>query len=81
MFEDLTVEEACLHHAITAGKLINGKVEPNLKSVDKAHLNIYGAKYVAWLVASSIKNSNNQLKTSIKTSNDLGGRKSSICSS
>jgi hypothetical protein len=62
LFEDLTVEQACLHHAITAGKLIDGNVEPNFKSVDKAHLNIYGAKYVAWLVASSIKDSNNKLK-------------------
>ena len=53
----LSVEEASLHHAITAGKVVDGKVEPNFKSVDKAHLNIYGAKYVAYLVANSLKNS------------------------
>ena len=62
LFNNLSVEEASLHHAITAGKVVDGKVEPNLKSVDKAHLNIYGAKYVAYLVASSLKNSNNSLK-------------------
>ena len=62
LFNNLSVEEASLHHAITAGKVVDGKVEPNLKSVDKAHLNIYGAKYVAYLVASSLKNSNNPLK-------------------
>ena len=66
LFEKLTIEEACLHHAITAGKVINSNVEPNLKSVDKAHLNIYGAKYVAWLVANSIKDSNNSLKEYLK---------------
>ena len=62
LFNNLSVEEACLHHAITAGKVVNDKGEPNFKSVDKAHLNIYGAKYVAYLVVSGIKNSNNPLK-------------------
>ena len=62
LFNNLTVKEASLHHAITAGKFIDGKVEPNLKSVDKAHLNIYGAKYVAYLVACSLKSSNNSIK-------------------
>lgn len=62
LFKSLSVEDASLHHAITAGKIVDGKLLPNFKSVDKAHLNIYGAKYVAYLVASALKESDNTLK-------------------
>lgn len=62
LFKSLTVEEASLHHAITAGKIVDGTLLPNFKSVDKAHLNIYGAKYVAYLVVKAIKDSDNNLR-------------------
>lgn len=62
LFKSLTVEEASLHHAITAGKIVDGTLLPNFKSVDKAHLNIYGAKYVAYLAAKAINDSDNSLK-------------------
>ena len=61
LFIDLSVEEACLHHAMTAGKMENDKLSPNFKSVDKAHLNVYGARYVAYLVCKKIKDSNHLL--------------------
>lgn len=66
LFNNLSVEEACLHHAMTAGKIADGILSPNYKSVDKAHLNIYGARYVAYLVCKAIKNSNHLLSTFLK---------------
>ena len=61
LFESIGVEESCLHHAITAGKYRNDELVPNYKSVDKAHLNIFGARYVAYLVYRGILNSDNSL--------------------
>ena len=54
LFESIGVEESALHHAITAGKYVEEVLVPNYKSVDKAHLNIYGARYVAYLVYKGI---------------------------
>ena len=61
LFESIGVEESCLHHAITAGVYQGDKLIPNYKSVDKAHLNIYGARYVAYLVYISLKSSKNSI--------------------
>lgn len=61
LFKKIGVKEASLHHAMTAGKMENGKVVPNFKSVDKAHLNIYGARYVAYLVCKALKDANHSL--------------------
>jgi len=61
LFASLSVSDASLHHAYTAGILVDGKVVPNIKSVDKAHLNIYGARYVAYLVCKAIKEANHPL--------------------
>jgi hypothetical protein len=61
LFLNIGVEESSLHHAITAGKYADDKLVPNYKSVDKAHLNIYGAKYVAYLVYKGILTSSNPL--------------------
>nr|MBE6545253.1 hypothetical protein [Oscillospiraceae bacterium] len=45
------------YHAVTVGKLDTDgtTVIPNFDSVDKTHLNIYGAKFVAYSLASSLK--------------------------
>jgi lysophospholipase L1-like esterase len=52
-YEEIGFEEACYYHAV-----INGKYDadgttiiPDFATVDKTHLNIYGAKYVAYLLA------------------------------
>lgn len=66
LFLNLSVEEACLHHAITAAKYENEVLIPNYKAVDKAHLNIYGARYVAYLVCKAIKDSNHSLMKYLK---------------
>ena len=62
LFLNISIEEACLHHAITSGKMLEGNLYPNYKAVDKAHLNIYGARYVAYLVCKAIKESECELK-------------------
>lgn len=53
-------EEAIYYHAITTGKYDadGATVVPDTSSVDTTHLNIYGAKYVAYKLAESLKNSN-----------------------
>ena len=61
LFETIGIEESCLHHAITAGKYVDDVLIPNYKSVDKAHLNIFGARYVAYLVYKGLINSSNRL--------------------
>ena len=61
LFLEIGVNEACLHHAITAADMINGEIKPRLSSVDKAHLNIYGAKYAAYFVANELKKTSNSI--------------------
>ena len=53
-------EGAKLYHAVTAGQLDTDgtTVVPNWGSVDKTHLNIYGAKFVAYRLALDLKNVN-----------------------
>ena len=51
-------EGAKLYHAVTAGESADGgaTVTPNWGSIDKTHLNIYGAKFVAYSLATELKN-------------------------
>lgn len=53
-YEELGFEEACYYHAVLHGKYASDGVTviPDFTTVDKTHLNIYGAKYVAYLFAS-----------------------------
>jgi hypothetical protein len=55
-YEELGFDEACYYHAVINGKYdVNGTtVIPDFNTVDKTHLNIYGAKYVAYLFASEM---------------------------
>ena len=55
-YEAKGYEEARKYHAVTAGKLAadGTTVEPNWLSVDNTHLNIYGAKFVAFSLASEL---------------------------
>ena len=50
-------ETAKLYHAVTAGMLDTDgtTVVPNWASIDKTHLNIYGAKFVAYRLAIELK--------------------------
>ena len=66
LFLNIGVKDSCLHHAITAADVVDGKVVPRLSSVDKAHLNVYGAKYVAYFVASELKKTNNSINNYLK---------------
>ena len=53
-YEEIGFDEACYYHAVINGKYDTDGVTvvPNWVSVDKTHLNIYGAKFVAYLFAS-----------------------------
>jgi len=53
-YEDIGYEAACYYHAVLQGKYDTDgtTIFPNWKTVDTTHLNIYGAKYVAYLFAS-----------------------------
>lgn len=52
-YEELGFAEACYYHAVINGKYDTDgtTVVPDFATVDKTHLNIYGAKFVAYLVA------------------------------
>ena len=53
-YEEIGFDEACYYHAVISAKYDTDGVTvvPNWASVDKTHLNVYGAKYVAYLFAS-----------------------------
>lgn len=55
-YEDLGFAEACYFHAVINGKYDTdgATVIPDFATVDKTHLNIYGAKFVAYLFASEM---------------------------
>ena len=55
-YEEIGFAEACFYHAIISGKYDTDGVTviPDFATVDKTHLNIYGAKYVAYLLASEM---------------------------
>ena len=55
-YEAIGYSEALYYHAVISGKRgSDGSAEPNWDTVDKTHLNIYGAKYVAYLLATELK--------------------------
>ncbi len=58
LYEKIGYEEAIKYHAWTT---------PNKASVDNTHLNIYGAKMVAYTLANELKNSNSNLKNYVKS--------------
>lgn len=55
-------DKSALYHAMTAGRLKDGNLSYDITSVDKTHLNEYGANLVAYYVVDAIKNSNLDLK-------------------
>ena len=66
LFEKIGYNSAIFHHAMTQGIKKDGKLVSDITSVDKTHLNIYGAKYVSWLFVNALKNTNLELKNYIK---------------
>ena len=54
-YEELGYNEAIKYHAVLQGKLNGTETVENWNSVDKTHLNIYGAKYVAYKIASELQ--------------------------
>ena len=48
-------DAAKLYHAVTVGMKDGDSIVPNWSSVDKTHLNIYGAKFVAYSLATELK--------------------------
>ncbi len=59
-------EKSCLRHAITKGKMLDGKLVPDLGTVDGTHINIYGAKVYSYYIAKTLKESNSDIKNIIK---------------
>lgn len=62
-YKEIGYSEAIYYHAMTTGKYDtdNTTVIADTVSVDTTHLNIYGAKFVAYNFAMAIKNSDNTL--------------------
>lgn len=54
-YEAKGYEGAKLYHAVTVGKKDGDNIVPNWDSIDKTHLNIYGAKFVAYSIATELK--------------------------
>lgn len=67
IYTALGYDEAVYFHAISSGK---SETEPNLESVDGTHVNVYGAKKVAWLFAKTIKDSECALKPYVKSTEE-----------
>lgn len=63
-YEKIGYQEASLYHATIAGKYAeDGKTAiPDERTVDTTHLNHFGAKYISYLVATLLKESNHPLK-------------------
>lgn len=62
-YEQIGFEQAKYFHAVIAGKKDEQKnFVPNFLTVDLTHLNVYGACYVAYLVATLLKNTDCPLK-------------------
>lgn len=63
LYTDEGYEVAQYYHAMTTGKKdASGEVVADTASVDKTHLNVYGAKKVAYLFANGLKDSTSPLK-------------------
>ena len=66
LYEKIGYDKAIYHHAMTSGIKKDGKVVADPSSVDKTHLNYYGAKYSAYLFSLGLKNTNSELKKYLK---------------
>lgn len=63
LYSDLGYDGAQWFHAMTSGKKDDaGNVVANTSSIDKTHLNVYGAKMVAYMFACDLKNTDSSLK-------------------
>lgn len=60
-------DKAVLYHAMTSGKMIDDHLTYDINSVDKTHLNEYGANVVAFYVIDAIRKSKLKLKEYIKS--------------
>ncbi|MDE6661054.1 MAG: hypothetical protein K2J93_04480, partial [Anaeroplasmataceae bacterium] len=60
-YSSIGYNEAIYYHAMTSGKKEESDIVVDTNSVDTTHLNIFGAKYVAYLVASELKKTTNIL--------------------
>ena len=65
-YQELGFNEAMLYHAMISGKMDQGSLTYDSSSLDKTHLNIYGAKYVAYEVANTLKSSTCSIKDYVK---------------
>ena len=54
-YSSVGYESAKLYHAVTVGMKDGDNVVPNWASVDKTHLNIYGAKFVSYCLATELR--------------------------
>lgn len=61
LYTTLGYNEAVYLHAMTAGKKDGDNIVANVASVDTTHLNIYGAKMVAYLFANEVLESDSSL--------------------
>ena len=62
LYKKIKYNNAIYHHAMTAGIKINNEVVADPNSVDKTHLNCYGAKYVAYYFVEGLLNTNLEFK-------------------
>ena len=62
-YTELGYDEAKYYHAMTSAKYDTDGVTviPDTNTVDNTHLNIYGAKFVAYSFANALKNTKNEL--------------------
>ncbi len=65
--EELGYDKAAYLHAMTTGVKKDGKVIADRDSVDKTHLNCYGAKYVSYYFAKALSKTNSPLKNYLKS--------------
>ena len=65
-YSEVGYNNAVYLHAMTTG---SSATEPNLNSVDTTHLNIYGAKMVAYLFANALKDSACELSNYVVNEN------------
>nr|MDE6655813.1 hypothetical protein [Anaeroplasmataceae bacterium] len=69
-YMELGVLGAMQHHATIAGKYDSDGITilPDLNTVDTTHLNSFGAKYIAYLIANLIKDTDSKLKAYLSDS-------------
>ena len=71
-YTKLGYDEAIYYHAMTAGRWTDEtktEIEPKLTSVDATHINIYGAKNVAYLFTEALKETDCNLKYYVNPDN------------